>query len=141
MYAPLSFAVWALFATPADEPAVPKELVGVWRLDSTSHNGAPPAKPDGPTWLVVFDNGDFVTKGTKNMWGGTVVVDAKAAPAAIDIRITLRTGNGPERFTNLGVYELKERVLTLARMPDGKGRPATLTRGPDIVLQVFGKTR
>jgi len=62
-------------------------------------------------------------------------------PASIDFRITQRTGTGPERFTNLGLYEVKEGVLTVARMPDGKGRPSALVKGPDIVLQVYGRMR
>jgi len=137
----VGLAVSVFFATPADEPSLSKELAGVWRLNSTSAKGAAPLKPDGPAWLVIFDNGEFVTKGTKGMWGGTVSVDTQASPATMDFLITLRTGSGPERFTNLGVYELKEGVLTVARAPDGKGRPASVAKGPDVVLQVYGKVR
>ena len=125
----------------ADEPAVPKQLIGVWRLDSTSSNGSPPTKPGGPNWLVVFDNGEFVMKGPKSMWGGTVAVDTNVMPASIDFRITQRAGTGPERFTNLGLYEVKEGVLTVARMPEGKGRPTALAKGPEVILQVFGHAR
>jgi len=125
----------------ADEPAVPKQLVGVWRLDSTSSNGSAPTKPDGPNWLVVFDNGEFVTKGPKSMMGGTIVANASAVPATVDFRVTLRTGTGPERYTAQGIFEAKEGVLTVARMPEGKGRPTALAKGPEVILQVFGHAR
>lgn len=125
----------------AADPAVPPELVGMWRLESTSMNGEIPSKPDANTvvWLVILENGDFIVKAPKDMFGGTVTIDPSASPPAIDFRATLNS-QAKKGWTNLGVYELKNDVLTTAKAPQDKERPASVKPQKGSVVQAYRRT-
>ncbi len=125
-------------ALDSAEP-VPKELVDVWKLESTSFKGAVPTKPDDVVWLVILSNGDFVLKSTSEIQGGTVAVDASVTPAAIDLRVTLKSGPS-RKWTNLGIYEVKEDMLTIAKAPEGKNRPNSLKPDSESVVQLFRRS-
>ncbi len=129
----LVFPAWAA------DPAIPKELVGIWKLESASFNGEIPSRSDAVVWLVILENGDFIVKAPKAMYGGTVAVNVMASPPAIDFRATL-TSNAGKGWTDLGVYEVKDGALTTAKAAQNKERPASVKPRSGSVVQVWRRT-
>ncbi len=136
----LFLAMCLTCAAQDSDEGVPKELIGVWKLESTSFKGAVPTKPDGIVWLVILRNGDFVIKSADDLQGGSVAVDASVTPAAIDLRVALQSGRPNRKWTNLGIYEIQDDMLTLAKAPEGKNRPGSLKSDSESVVQVFRRS-
>jgi len=118
-----------------DQPTIPKELLGVWQLESSSTKGEIASKTEVPIWLVIMENGDFVVKGPNFMFGGTVVVDPKASTPAIDFRTTMSTAR--TQWTDIAVYEFNEGVLTIAKAIKGSDRPTSVKLQSTSEVQVY----
>lgn len=127
------------FAAQESGESIPQDLVGIWKLESTSFKGSVPTKPDSAIWLVIMDNGDFVFKNDKDVQAGTVAVDSSVVPFALDIRVELKSGV-QRKWTNLGIYEIKEGTLTIAKAPEGRNRPSHLQSDAETVVQVFRRS-
>lgn len=122
-------------AQESGEP-IPKELLGIWKLESTSFKGAVATKPEKPAWLVVMGNGELVLKFDNEVQAGTVAVDASVTPIALDLRVTMKSG--PDRkWTNLGIYEIKDDTLTIAKAADGEDRPSNFKSNAKSVVQIY----
>lgn len=125
----LPCAAWAA------DPEVPADLVGNWKVESIAFKGGVPSKPSNDIWLVILENGDFVMKASKDLYGGTVAVDPTAKPPAIDFRVTLRSDGG-KPYTGLGIYELKDGILITAHAIVGQDRPQSLEPQVNSVIRV-----
>ncbi len=135
----LFFAICSSCVAQESGEPIPKELVGIWKLESTSFKGAVATKPEKPAWLVITDNGELVLKFANEVQAGTVAVDASATPAALDLRVTMKSG--PQRaWTNLGIYEIKDDMLTIAKAADGEDRPSKLSPTAKSVVQIYRRS-
>lgn len=126
-------------ATQESAESIPRELVGIWKLESTAFKGAVATRPEKPAWLIILGNGELVLKFDNEVQAGTVAVDASATPIALDLRITMKSGPS-RKWTNLGVCEIKEDTLTIAKAADGEDRPNDFKPNARSVVQVYRRT-
>src|SRR5262245_44251365 len=113
-------AVLALVAFLSPSAALAKGVAGTWHPIAVEMNGGPIAlEPFGKMRLTLTETtySLLVTEGTDK---GTIKLDPKAKPAAIDVVGTEGVNKGK---TFLGIYKLEGGKLTICYDLSGKGRP------------------
>jgi uncharacterized protein (TIGR03067 family) len=100
-------------------------LQGAWMVGSLEMDGA--AMPAGPDARILIEGERFQSLGMGAVYEGTVEVDARKRPKAIDMVFTA----GPEKGNrSLGIYELEGDGWRLCLTVTGSTRPKTFATAP-----------
>lgn len=127
---------------PALDPGELKKLAGQWVVTQQEHGGKKvPAKALLNLAVEVAGN-RMTTRERNEVKEGTtiVVLDPKARPAAIDLKIT--TGADADKVVK-GIYKVEGETLTMCVTEPGKDRPTTFAakEGTGHTLLVFKRLK
>jgi uncharacterized protein (TIGR03067 family) len=110
------------------------KLQGCWNIQTLEVEGSPMPAPPGAR--IVIEGGRFQSLGMGAVYEGTVEIDARKKPKAIDMAFTA----GPEKGNrSLGIYELRGDDWKLCLTITGSQRPAKFatTAGSGCALETL----
>lgn len=106
-------------------------LEGAWTVTSLEIDGK--QMPVG-TARIVLKGDRFVTSGMGAAYEGTIAIDGKKKPKALDM--TFHTG--PEKGNkNLGIFEVRGDTWRLCLDMTGKSRPKEFASKPGVALEIL----
>lgn len=110
-------------------------LQGTWTMVSLEIDGK--QMPAGGAHIVLKGE-RFVTSGMGAEYEGTIAIDEKKKPKALDMTFV----TGPEKGnTNLGIFELKGDTWRLCLDMTGKSRPSKFASKPGVALETLKRVK